>query len=220
MVSEKQHLANRRNALRSTGPKTPQGKAVSRGNAFRHGLQSDDVVVAGEDPEMFACLQNDLAAELDPAGFQEAEIVQRMAVLMWRLRRLYRIEAGILAYEQAVAERDLARSDQQRRQRAETYSALLGSFDTDPADHQTQEEAPDDLDLAEARVKHLSADIGVAFKRDAAGANALTKLSRYETAMERSLSRLRAELEQLRNSRKEEDDEPPVTIDHLDRADP
>ncbi len=72
MVSEKQFLANHRNARRSTGPKTPQGKAVSRSNAFRHGLLSEDVVISGEDPEKFAYLKTELEAELNPVGFQEA----------------------------------------------------------------------------------------------------------------------------------------------------
>ena len=63
------------------------------------------------------------------------------------------------------------------------------------------------------------ASIGLAFIRDANGANAFTKLSRYETTMERSLSRLRVDLERLQRARKENLKERPVTIDHLDGSD-
>jgi hypothetical protein len=49
MTSEKQIQANRRNALKSTGPKTPEGKAAVRHNALRHGLLSRDVLLPGED---------------------------------------------------------------------------------------------------------------------------------------------------------------------------
>src|SRR4051812_18596608 len=47
MVSEKRVAANRRNALLSTGPRTKQGKAVSRMNALRHGLLARQVVARG-----------------------------------------------------------------------------------------------------------------------------------------------------------------------------
>jgi hypothetical protein len=49
MTSEKQARANRRNALKSTGPKTPEGKAAVHHNALRHGLLSRDVLLPGED---------------------------------------------------------------------------------------------------------------------------------------------------------------------------
>ena len=49
MTSDKQGAANRRNALKSTGPKTPEGKAAVRLNAMKHGLLSKDVLLPGED---------------------------------------------------------------------------------------------------------------------------------------------------------------------------
>ncbi len=49
MTSEKQIRANRRNALKSTGPKTPEGKATVRLNARTHGLRSQEILFPGED---------------------------------------------------------------------------------------------------------------------------------------------------------------------------
>ena len=49
MTSEKQAEANRCNALNSTGPKTPEGKAAVSHNALRHGLLSRDILLPGED---------------------------------------------------------------------------------------------------------------------------------------------------------------------------
>jgi hypothetical protein len=47
MTSERQKAANQANALHSTGPKTPEGKAAIRFNAFRHGLLAQDAVLPG-----------------------------------------------------------------------------------------------------------------------------------------------------------------------------
>ncbi|MCP4542912.1 MAG: hypothetical protein GY832_37815, partial [Chloroflexi bacterium] len=44
-VSQKQLIANRRNAARSTGPKTEQGKAIASRNAITHGLATPDIVI-------------------------------------------------------------------------------------------------------------------------------------------------------------------------------
>jgi hypothetical protein len=51
MTSEKQAEANRRNALKSTGPKTPEGKNAVRLNALKHGLLSQEILLPGEDEE-------------------------------------------------------------------------------------------------------------------------------------------------------------------------
>ena len=51
MTSEKKAEANRRNALKSTGPKTPEGKDAVRLNALKHGLLSRETLLPGEDEE-------------------------------------------------------------------------------------------------------------------------------------------------------------------------
>ena len=51
MTSEKKTEANRRNALKSTGPRTPEGKTAVRLNALRHGLRSEEILLPGEDEE-------------------------------------------------------------------------------------------------------------------------------------------------------------------------
>ncbi len=53
MTSDKQIRANRRNALKSTGPKTPEGKTAVRMNARMHGLRSQEVLLPGEDEAAF-----------------------------------------------------------------------------------------------------------------------------------------------------------------------
>jgi hypothetical protein len=49
MGSDKQIRANRRNARKSTGPKTPEGKSVVSHNALKHGLLSQQILLPDED---------------------------------------------------------------------------------------------------------------------------------------------------------------------------
>ena len=67
MASEKQDRANRLNAQKSTGPKTPQGRAAVRLNVAKHGILSKDSLLPGEDEAAFLELAEPPRAELRPA---------------------------------------------------------------------------------------------------------------------------------------------------------
>jgi hypothetical protein len=99
MTSEKKAEANRRNALKSTGPKTPEGKAAVRLNALRHGLRSEEILLPGEDEQALRELDEYLRAELQPVGELENLLINRIVAAYWRLRRLGRVEAGIFIQE-------------------------------------------------------------------------------------------------------------------------
>ena len=99
MTSDKQTEANRQNALKSTGPKTPEGKAAVRLNALKHGLLSRETLLPGEDEEALRELGERLRDELQPVGELENLLVDRIVSAYWRLRRLGRVEAGIFAWE-------------------------------------------------------------------------------------------------------------------------
>jgi hypothetical protein len=68
MTSEKKAQANRRNALKSTGPKTQEGKSAVRLNALSHGLRSEEILLRGEDEEALRELGERLRNELQPVG--------------------------------------------------------------------------------------------------------------------------------------------------------
>ncbi|MCA1729765.1 MAG: hypothetical protein LC751_10275, partial [Actinobacteria bacterium] len=99
MTSEKQTQANRQNALKSTGPKTSDGKATARYNATKHGLLSREVLLPGEDEATLRELGEILRDELQPVGELENMLVDRIVAAHWRLRRLGRVEAGIFAWQ-------------------------------------------------------------------------------------------------------------------------
>ena len=96
MASDRQIKANRKNALRSTGPTTALGKARSSLNAVRRGLSARNAVLPQEDHRVYLDLLASLKAELRPQGPVESFLVQQMASAQWRLLRAARMETGFL----------------------------------------------------------------------------------------------------------------------------
>ena len=87
MATPSQIEANRQNAQRSTGPKTPEGKAVVAQNAVTHGLRTSRTLIASEDPNEFERFRTGLLEELAPVGPMEAILAGRIVTLTWQLSR-------------------------------------------------------------------------------------------------------------------------------------
>jgi transposase len=102
MTSFRQIEANRRNALRSTGPKTEAGKRRSRRNAFRHGLTAETVVAALEDIEDYQAFEAAVAVDYDARTAVQRELVLRVASLLWRMRRATAIETDLLQIQAEI----------------------------------------------------------------------------------------------------------------------
>lgn len=92
MATEKQIAANRRNAKMSTGPKTTSGKATSSRNALKHGVLSESMTSEREGREKFQALLDRLIEDHEPETALESLLVERLANLFWRERRLARAE--------------------------------------------------------------------------------------------------------------------------------
>jgi hypothetical protein len=95
MTSSRQIETNRRNALKSTGPRTESGKQISRRNAVRHGLTAETVIGALEDAEEYKAFEAAITADYDAQSAVERELVLRLASILWRLRRATTIETGL-----------------------------------------------------------------------------------------------------------------------------
>ena len=95
MATDKQIEANRRNALQSTGPKTPEGKAASSMNNLRHGLRAATVVLPNENNDAFVQLCDDLESQWQPHGPTERFYLEQMAASQWKLARTERREWSI-----------------------------------------------------------------------------------------------------------------------------
>lgn len=92
-LSEAKLLANRANALKSTGPRTPEGKARSCRNAV---TTSKDITALGEDRTLFPATLQSFLDSWNPATEYEASLVEELASLKIRLKRCVRIETGFL----------------------------------------------------------------------------------------------------------------------------
>jgi hypothetical protein len=96
-VSQRKIEANRRNALRSTGPRTDQGKARSSRNATTHGVFCREMVLPDEDPREFDRYRIPMMRGLEPRDGLEQELAEQIVSLGWKLRRLRRVEGEIIS---------------------------------------------------------------------------------------------------------------------------
>lgn len=112
-VTEKQLAANRRNAMKSTGPRTPKGRAVSKMNALKHGILSKQVLVQGlvlqESEEELEALHRRFWEDLQPVGVMEEMLVDQIVTAHWRLRRALTAESGEIALSVDTGERKRSR---------------------------------------------------------------------------------------------------------------
>jgi len=217
MASTKQIEANRKNALKSTGPRTNKGKAVTKFNAVTHGLQAKHVVLPEEDPDEFERLLDELIQEIEPRGAREYRLVENIAVGMWRLRRVYRVEVGMFMLQQYEIAIERAKNEASRY-----VKNIFSSRKTDVV----IDEIKHDQAMAKVkRVTNLKKDelptLAQAFVQGSLGADGFGKLSRYETSIERSMYGAWDKLQRLQEARKTDDAVKTVlTIDGTPANDP
>jgi hypothetical protein len=201
MTSDRKIEANRENALKSTGPRTPEGKDAVRLNALRHGLRSKEILLPGEDADALRELDVNLRAELRPVGEVENLLADRIIAAYWRLRRLGRVETGIFIWERSS---ELAeRAEREAREYVEEESGIAFGLIPEPEikDEEKHEEALQRARRMRRAQEDETATLGRTFARDADAANAFSKLSRYETAIERTLHKSLHELERRQVTR-------------------
>ena len=184
MSTEKQIAANRRNAQKSTGPKTAEGKAAVAKNATKHGLFARQNVVISEAQADFDALRDEMLADLDPVGTMESVLVERIVSLTWRLKRAERMQNEMI-------------DAKIRREINLTYPKLSKTLVTgEPCDMSKYSDGCYD-DVA----------LGYIAMRDFAEQRALERLSLYERRFEASLFKTMAELKKLQHARKREQSE-------------
>jgi len=174
-TSSRKAAANRKNALKSTGPTTPQGKRRVAQNAIRHGFFSQCLLVKHPDGKEnegeYAAFYAALRKHYEPMDWLEELWVEKIAVWSWRLRRLIRCESGQIS-------KALADHGYEIQQSKAADSENLGI-------------APPSNDEIDAMTDHLL----LPSNED------LERLLRYEAMISRQLNHAIAELERLQARR-------------------
>jgi hypothetical protein len=105
MATEAQTKANRANAQKSTGPRTPEGKETASQNSLKHGLFARETVIRGEDQVDFEVHREMLLGQLIPGTPLEEMLADRIIDLSWRLQRAVQDQekAFVTLYERQTA---------------------------------------------------------------------------------------------------------------------
>ncbi len=212
MTTARRAEANAQNALKSTGPRTPEGKSVSRLNALQHGFLSRETLLPGENKAALISLSEGLRAALRPEGELEDLLVDRITSVVWRLRRLGPIEAGVLSWHLGGILVKRARQNVRAYERRDPFD---DDYEMKPTviDVEKHEAAKARVQEARARLKEATPTLGFAFIQDSRGSDAFSKLARYEVMLDRSLYRALHELQRLQAIRMGHAVSPPLAMD-------
>jgi hypothetical protein len=153
MTTPAQIDANRKNASRSTGPKTPSGKGRSSRNALRHGLRSDLAVLPFEQADAWERHRDGVIRSLAPVGTLEEALAFRVALCLWRLQRVAVYEAGT-----ATAAIESVADEIARHETRDSIAILVeASWDDIHQLGKTEEE----LDKARAHLTDTEAELAI-----------------------------------------------------------
>ena len=154
MASPAQIEANRRNAQKSTGPRTEAGKLRSRSNALKHGLTGAGIALPAEDAhqveERFRAIHHEMA----PQTTVGALLAHQIALMSVRLNRAARQESAALALKVRHAAADF---DEARRAEAEH---TLGYIGMEPITHRRKlKSTPEGVDVLVQAFRDLRDDL-------------------------------------------------------------
>ena len=214
MTTFKQFEANRRNALKSTGPITDAGKQRSRRNAVRHGLTAETVITTLEDEEDYKAFELSVTSGFDSQTAVERELVLRLASLLWRLRRATAIDTGLIQMQSEILDeiRHLnvpqKPTNQQTCEGASVRSAFLRSShqpdlatNNDPSEASLAHFPRHSSDGVNETLISSSTHIARCFLRLANVDNgAFDRANRYETALWRQIGQILLMLDFLRRT--------------------
>jgi hypothetical protein len=169
MATEAQIIANRRNAQKSTGPRTAKGRALVSQNAVTHGLSARKTVISSESQDDFDLHRDRLLAELSPDSPMQTVLAERIVAHSWRLKRIADIQNQTI---------DELNKKHGTLSSVEKFLLSQNSLHTRP-------------------VPNLDSALGRMAIKDFSGARVLDRLLMYERRLEHSLHRTILEFQRL-----------------------
>ena len=223
-VSRRKRRANRRNAQKSTGPRTPEGKAVAARNAVSHGVFCADLVLPGEDGQKLAFIRNGLLDATRPQDLLELALVDRMVSAQWRVERCQRAEADayklLVQRDRAQVEKRMARLRRRHefRDLAELEEFCRDHDDQDLDDQKLLEALEEYRVLSQAGRVTPPPSLTLAMSammfdvpsdHPGVSSRALERLAQYEQRLHNQFHRALRELERLRQLCRKWEELPP-----------
>jgi len=202
MTTKKQTEANKQNALVSTGPVSPEGKALVSQNAVKHGIFAKDLIITTgdgeEDAQEYKELLDGLILSLNPSGQMECLLVEKIAVDYWRLRRVLRFETGSIRKQLDTAINDYyGKTDYFGNKEHKTNKEI----NKEMASCRTCSDTPRLAELKQAKRKNRYAEeVTVKISSLPAGDD-WDKVIKYEKAVQRSILQNLALLKRLQSMR-------------------
>jgi hypothetical protein len=191
MSSLKQIAANRCNALKSTGPITPEGKERSR--RVRHGLTAETVITELEDAEDYQAFEAAVTADYDAETAVERELVLRLASVIWRLRRATGIETAVF---DSATDRSESQEEEQGP-KSEVFIEIASL--SEQAQLVLVEQREQSASISNTLYRKQKSDLATVFLRlSELPTFPLDRLSRYEHLLWRQARQLVFTLETLR----------------------
>jgi hypothetical protein len=203
-ASRAQLRANRRNAKRSTGPRSDRGKTRAARNAITHGLYCRDLILPGERMREFLALRLAYHCDLKATDAIEFAIVERAVIAQWHLKRAQAAEAQLHGtHARRVARR--------ARRRIERLRVALGDPRYDVTDEDKAATARRRAKIAMCKTIRRSARVPAAttlaidFARGGGGGGegALERLSRQEHRLEHHFYKALRELRAYRKDKRD-----------------
>jgi hypothetical protein len=214
MTTQKQVQSNRKNAQKSSGPKTDEGRATAKLNALKHGLTGERVTTFDENPDHYKKFYGEIVQSLAPEGAFEEQLAERIAMCAWRLRRIPRIEARLFQSKR------LEIVGQQALPAARDQHSEIAKMETTDPDSTLLLVAKSRMDFLISLIVDLGAkkpddigNIGTVFQRLTTDKYPLPQLSRYESGIERSMYRALHDLERLQARRRGDPVIPPLAVE-------
>lgn len=205
MATPRQISANQRNALRSTGPRSLAGKGRSQFNAVQHGLTARHALLPGENRAEFEECRRAVRDSLRPNGAVEQQLTDRVASLLWRMRRIEVFEIALIEWAaryyagqasfDGIVEASFEQTSDVRSDRKESDGEESSAEDSEP------DELPGRSRLGQALEALLSKDL-------------TGKLGRYEMGLQRQLAMTLKELRALAGRRSDEGESATAQADH------
>src|SRR3989338_4272395 len=201
MTTEKQIEANKQNALVSTGPVTPGGKALVAQNAVKHGIFAKDLIISAgdgkEDEQEYRELLDGIILSLNHSGQMECLLVEKIAVDFWRLRRVLRFESGSIRKVLDMAISDYYNKvDWQGIKEHKTDEELdekIAEYQTSEGNHHQKQ--IDELEQSKLKNKYAE-EVAIKTSSLPAG-DTYEKVIKYEKAVQRSILQNLALLKRL-----------------------